>query len=136
MEFIAGRSFNKQPKQLLQENDKLYEGMELHTKNIRFSPEHRDHQVIKQTHKIMMGKENIGMEKMSWWGNIEGRLYLQAIIFLHQLALLKDVWETKFLGFMKPKNLKRMIKLWPLQICLEKLSIYIHFKIEAEEFVA
>ena len=57
MEFIAGRSFNKQPKQLLQENDKLYEGMELHTKNIRFSPEHRDHQVIKQTHKIMMGKE-------------------------------------------------------------------------------
>ena len=125
MEFIAGRSFNKQPKQLLQENDKLYEGMELHTKNIRFSPEHRDHQVIKQTHKIMMGKEKHGMEKMSWWGDIEGRLYLQAIIFLHQLALLKDVWKTQW-----------MIKLWPLQICLEKLSIYIHLKIEAEEFVA
>ena len=43
MEFIAGRSFTKQLKQLLQANDKWYKGMELHTRNIRFSPEHRDH---------------------------------------------------------------------------------------------
>ena len=42
MEFILGRTFTKQ--QLLQENDKLYEGMELPTKNIRSSTEHRDHQ--------------------------------------------------------------------------------------------
>ena len=48
MEFIAGRSFTKQHKQLLQSNHKLYEGMELHTKNIRFSPEHRDHQANTQ----------------------------------------------------------------------------------------
>ena len=40
MEFIA---LTKQLKQLLQANDKLYEGMELRTKN-RFSLEHRDHQ--------------------------------------------------------------------------------------------
>ena len=44
MEFNAGRFFTKQCKQLLQVNDKLYEGMQLHTKNIRFSPEHRGHQ--------------------------------------------------------------------------------------------
>ena len=29
-------------------NDKLYEGMELHTKHIRCSPEHQDHQANKQ----------------------------------------------------------------------------------------
>ena len=45
MEFIA---VTKQRKQLLQANDKLYEGMELHTKNIRFSLEHRDHQANTQ----------------------------------------------------------------------------------------
>ena len=48
MEFIAGRSFTKQRKQLLQANDKLYEGTELHTKNIRFSPGHRYHQANTQ----------------------------------------------------------------------------------------
>ena len=48
MEFAEGTSFTKQRKQLLQANDKLYEGMELHTKNIRFSPEHRDHQANTQ----------------------------------------------------------------------------------------
>ena len=44
MEFIVDRSFTKQRKQLLQADDKLYEGMELLTKNIRFSPEHHDYQ--------------------------------------------------------------------------------------------
>ena len=45
METILRRSLTKQRKQLLQANCKLYEGLELHTKNIKFSPEHRDHQV-------------------------------------------------------------------------------------------
>ena len=31
---------------------------------------------------------------------------------------------------------KKTIQLYPLQIYLETLSIYIHLKIEAEEFVA
>ena len=37
MEFISGRHFTKQRKQFLQANDKLYEGVELPTKNIRSS---------------------------------------------------------------------------------------------------
>ena len=48
MELIAGRSFTKQYRQLLQVNHILYESMELHTKNIRFSPEHQDHQANTQ----------------------------------------------------------------------------------------
>ena len=48
------------------------------------------------------------MEKMSWWGDIESLLHLQAIMFLHQLALLKDIWKVQFLEFGK---LKRMIHL-------------------------
>ena len=48
MEFIASRFFTKQRKQLLQANDKLYEGVELRTKNIRFSPEYRDNQANTQ----------------------------------------------------------------------------------------
>ena len=47
-------------------------------------------EIIKQTHKIMMGQD----EKMSWRGNIESHLYLHAIIFLHQLAILKDIWKA------------------------------------------
>ena len=34
-------------------------------------------EIIRQAHKIM---------KISWWGNTEKYLYLQAIIFLHQLG--------------------------------------------------
>ena len=52
METIPRRSFTKQRKQFLQENDKLYEGMELPTPNIKPSSE-----IIKQTHKIMMDGE-------------------------------------------------------------------------------
>ena len=70
---------------------------------------------------------------MSWWRNIESRLDLQAIIVLHQLALLKDIWKAQFLGFIK---LKGMIQLLSLQICLETLSIYIHLRMETEEFIA
>ena len=50
MEFISGRSFTKQRKQLLQVNDKLYEGMELPTKNIRSSTDHRYHKTNTQDH--------------------------------------------------------------------------------------
>ena len=50
MEFISGRHLTKQRKQLLQANDKLYEGIELPTKNIRSSTEHRDHQSSTQDH--------------------------------------------------------------------------------------
>ena len=44
---------------VFQANDKLYEGIELHTKNIRFSPEHRDHQANT--------RENDGQGKASRW---------------------------------------------------------------------
>ena len=50
MEFIPGTSFTKQRKQLLQANDKLHEDMELPTKNIRSSTDHRDHQANTQVH--------------------------------------------------------------------------------------
>ena len=36
------------------------------------------------------------MKKISLWGNIEGRLDLQAIIFLHQPTSLKDMKATFF----------------------------------------
>ena len=52
METIPRRHFTKQRKQFLQANDKLYEGMELPTPNIKPSSE-----IIKQTHKIMMDGE-------------------------------------------------------------------------------
>ena len=55
MEFIA---LTKQLKQLLQANDKLYEGTELRTKS-RFSLEHRDHQA--------KTGENDGQGKASGW---------------------------------------------------------------------
>ena len=48
MKTISGRSFTKQRKQLLQGNDRLYESVELPTKIIRLSPEHRDHQANTQ----------------------------------------------------------------------------------------
>ena len=90
-------------------------------------------ETITQTQKIMMENEKHRDGKMSWWGNIESRLHLQTIIFLHQLASFKDIWKAQFLGSTK---LKAKILLWPLQICLEVLSIYIHLKMEMEEFVA
>ena len=121
MENISRRSFTKQRKQFLQTNDKLYEGVELPTKNIRSSAKHRYHQA------------STWMKKMSWQGNIESHLCVQVIIFLHQPAIFKDDWKTQFLGSMKRK---RMIQLWPLQICLETLSTYNHLKMGMEEFVS
>ena len=70
---------------------------------------------------------------MSWRGNIESHLYLQAIILLHQLIILKDTWKVQFLDFIK---LKKMIQLWLPEVYLETLSISIHFRMEMEEFVA
>ena len=63
--------------------------------------------------------------------DIETRLHLQVIKLLHRLILLEDIWNTQFLGFMK---LKKMIQSWPLQICFDT-SVYIHLKMETEEFV-
>ena len=57
------------------------------------------------------------MKKTFWW-NIKSYLYSQVITFLHQLIILKDTWKMQFFGFMR---LKKMIQLWPLQICLETL---------------
>ena len=90
-------------------------------------------ETITQTQKIMMENEKHRDGKMSWWGDIESRLHLQTIIFLHQLASFKDIWKAQFLGSTK---LKAKIQLWSLQICLEVLSIYIHLKMVMEEFVA
>ena len=90
-------------------------------------------ETITQTQKIMMENEKHRDGKMSWWGDIESRLHLQTIIFLHQLASFKDIWKAQFLG---SRKLKAKIQLWSLQICLEVLSIYIHLKMVMEEFVA
>ena len=48
MEFISEKRLTKQ--QFWKANDKLYEGVELPTKNIRSSIEHRDHQANTQDH--------------------------------------------------------------------------------------
>ena len=40
---------------------------------------------------------------MSWCANIGSRLYLQAIIFLHLLTILKDIWTSIF-RFHEAKN--------------------------------
>ena len=88
-------------------------------------------EVFKQTHKIMMEQHRDGRDVIA--GNAESQLHLQAVIFLHQLLILKDTWKAHFLGFMK---LKRMIQLWPLQISLETLSISINLKMETEGFAA
>ena len=83
-------------------------------------------EIIRQAHGLMMEDEKDVLAG-------ESHLCSQAIIFLHQLVILKDTWKTQFLGFLK---LKKMIQLWPLQIRFETLSIYIHLKMEMEEFVA
>ena len=70
--------------------------------------------------------------KKSWYENIESHLHLQSIIFLYQPIILNDTWKTQFLGSME---LKRMIQLFPPQICLETLLTYIHLRMEMEEFV-
>ena len=86
MEFISERSFTKQHKQFLQANDNYGHGIELHTKNIRSSTEHQDYQTNTQDHD-------------GWGRGIESHLYLQTIMFLHWLAILKGVWKTQFLCF-------------------------------------
>ena len=75
---------------------------------------------IKQADKIMMENEK---------GVLAGE-YRKSPVFAgyHIFAPaghIERYMETQFLGFMK---LKRMIQLWPLQICLETLSVSIHSK--------
>ena len=41
---------------------------------------------------------------MPWRGNIESHLHLQTIMFLYQLVILKDIWKTQFVNFMKPRR--------------------------------
>ena len=56
--------------------------------------------IIMQMHKIMMDGEN-----MSWWGNMESHLHLQAIILLREWVILKDTWKTQLLGLMRLKSM-------------------------------
>ena len=73
-------------------------------------------EIIKQTHKVMMEhrKDILAGEyiKSSAFSGYSIIVFLHhscsIIIFLHQLVILKDIWNTQFLGFMK---LKRMIQL-------------------------
>ena len=46
---------------------------------------------------------------MSWRGNMESHLHMQAIIFLYQLVILKDTWKTQFLKFYETKNVDPII---------------------------
>ena len=105
MEFIAGTSFTKQPKQILQANDNLFEANT---------------------------QDNDAQGKASRWKRCPGEGIYKGHIFV-PAGLLKDIWKAQFLAFMK---LKKMIQLWSPQICLEILSIYIHLKMETEEFFA
>ena len=54
MEFISGRHFTKQRKQFLQANDKLYEGVELPTKNIDLP---LNTEIMRQVYGLMMEDE-------------------------------------------------------------------------------
>ena len=54
MEFILGRRLTKQSRQFLQANDKLYEGLELPTKNIDLP---LNTEIIRQTYGLMMEVE-------------------------------------------------------------------------------
>ena len=120
MEFISERSFTKQHKQFLQANDNYGHGIELHTKNIRSSTEHQDYQTNTQDHD-------------GWGGGGGG--YRKSPVFAdyHVFALasyIERCMEDAIFMF-----LKKMIQLWPLQICLETLSVYIHLKMVTEEVV-
>ena len=67
--------------------------MELYTKNIKFSPEHRDHQAKTQDNdgqrKASSGKDVLVGE------NRKSSVFV-GIIFLHQLALLKIYGKRNF----------------------------------------
>ena len=63
MEFILERLLNKQ--QFLQVNDKLHEGVEIPTRNIRFSTEHWDQQANTQDHDERWKRLGGGYRKSS-----------------------------------------------------------------------
>ena len=121
MEFISGI---KQHKKFLQANDKLYEGMELPTKTSGLS---LNTEIIRQTHKIMMDGKDILV------GEYRKSPVFAGYHIFAPTSLIERYTEDAIFRF---HETKRIIQLWPPQICLETLSIYIHLKMEMEEFVA
>ena len=85
-------------------------------------------EIIKQAHGLMMEDKKDVLA-----GEYRKSPVLAGYHIFAPAFMLKDTWKTQFLGFMK---LKKMMQLWPLQICLETLSISIHLRTETEEFVA
>ena len=80
-------------------------------------------EIIKKTHKIMIDG---------------GGEYRKSPVFSGHYIFapaghIERYMEDAIFNFMKPK---RMIGLWPLQICLETLLISICLKMEKEEIVA
>ena len=81
--------FYQKCRQCLQANDKLYEGVELPTKNIRSSTKHQDYQ---ESTWVNDG----GWKRCLGGGNIKSHQHFQVIIFLHQRVILKGTWKTQF----------------------------------------
>ena len=108
----------------MQANDKLYEGMELPkiTSGLPLNIE-----IIRQTHKIMMDGKDILV------GEYRKSPVFAGYHIFAPTSLIERHMEDAIFRF---HETKRIIQLWPSQICLETLSIYIHLKMEMEEFVA
>ena len=83
MEAISERPFRKQRRQLLQESDKLYEGMELPTKKTSGLP--LSTEIIRQVHRLMMEDEKdvLAGEYIALAGHIE-RYMEDAISRFHE----------------------------------------------------
>ena len=124
MEFSAGRSLAKQYKRLLQANDKLYKGRELHKKT---SGSPLNIETIKQTHKIMIDKARHRDGKDVLVGECRKSLVFPGFHIFAPTGCNQRYVEDAIFRFHK---IKKMIELWLLQICLETLSIYIHLKME------
>ena len=122
MEFISVRHFTKQRKQFLQANDKLYEGVELSTKlDLPLNTE-----IIRQVHGLVMEDE-----KDVLVGEYRRSPVFAGYHIFATAGYIKRYMEDAIFRFHK-----KMIPLLPPQICLEILPIYIHLKMEMEEFVA
>ena len=94
MEFISGRHLTKQ--QFLQANDKLCETVELPTRNIRSSTEHRDH---KQAHRIIMEDE----KDVLAWGYRKSPVFTGYHIFT-TASLIKKYVESAIFRFHESKR--------------------------------
>ena len=117
MESISGGSFTKQ--QFLQTNNKLHGGVESPTKNIRSSTEHRGNQADTQGHdgneKVLVGE------------------YRKSPVFAvyHTFApagYIERYMESATFRFHETKK--------DDPIMAVTISIFIHLKMEMEEFVA